>query len=102
MRHPRKEQGFSQEELAFRAGLHWTYMGGIERGGNNATLVTADEPARASIQKRVFAEGAERVLEEVVGTPPGRTRLAFQHLPPEDSLGPLAESGSTAGRYQEG
>ena len=42
----RKEQSFSQEEFAFRVGLHRTYMGDIERGEKNVTLVTADKLAR--------------------------------------------------------
>lgn len=34
----RKELGFSQEELAFRAGFHRTYIGMIERAERNITL----------------------------------------------------------------
>lgn len=40
-------------------------------------------------RKRDFARRAEEILGEVVGTPPGRMRLAFYHLAPEDSLGLL-------------
>ncbi len=46
MRQLRKEQGFPQEEFAFRVGLHRTYMGDIERGEKNVTLVTADKLAK--------------------------------------------------------
>lgn len=35
----RKRAGYSQEELAGRAGIHRTYIGGIERGERNPTLV---------------------------------------------------------------
>jgi transcriptional regulator with XRE-family HTH domain len=46
VRRLRREQGFSQEEFAFRVGLHRTYMGDIERGEKNVTLVTADKLAK--------------------------------------------------------
>lgn len=46
VRRLRKERGFSQEEFAFRVGVHRTYMGDIERGEKNVTLVTADKLAR--------------------------------------------------------
>ena len=34
----RKELGISQEELAYRAGVHRTYIGIIERAERNITL----------------------------------------------------------------
>ncbi len=46
VRRLRKERGFSQEEFAFRVGVHRTYMGDIERGEKNVTLVTADKLAK--------------------------------------------------------
>ncbi|PNW27815.1 helix-turn-helix domain-containing protein [Formosa algae] len=41
----RKEKGFSQEELAFRSGLHRTYIGMIERAEKNITLKNIEKIA---------------------------------------------------------
>jgi transcriptional regulator with XRE-family HTH domain len=38
VRELRLAKGLSQEELAFRAGMHRTYLGGIERGERNPAL----------------------------------------------------------------
>ena len=38
VRQLRIRKGWTQEQLAERAGRHWTYMGGIERGERNVTL----------------------------------------------------------------
>lgn len=46
VRQLREERGFSQEGFALRVGLHRTYMGDIERGEKNVTLVTADKLAK--------------------------------------------------------
>ena len=47
VRELRKARGLSQEELAHRAGIHWTYLGGIERGVRNPALVNIGRIARA-------------------------------------------------------
>ena len=41
----RKKKGLTQEELADRCGLHWTYIGGLERGERNPTLSTMQKIA---------------------------------------------------------
>lgn len=51
LRKLRKEKGLSQEELAFKAGLHRTYIGMIERSEKNITLL--------NINKIAFALGIE-------------------------------------------
>jgi len=38
VRRLRQAKGLSQEELAFRAGVHRTYLGSIERGERNPAL----------------------------------------------------------------
>lgn len=43
----RKEQGLSQEELASLAELHRTYIGMIERGEKNITLLNILKIAKA-------------------------------------------------------
>ena len=43
----REEKELSQEELAFRAGLHRTYIGMIERGEKNITLRNIEKIANA-------------------------------------------------------
>jgi len=43
----RRERGLSQEELAFRAGLHRTYVSSAERGQRNVSLVNIEKLCRA-------------------------------------------------------
>lgn len=43
----RKERGFSQEQLAEKAGLHRTYIGMIERAEKNITLCNIEKVANA-------------------------------------------------------
>jgi len=43
----RLAKGLSQEELAFRAGIHRTYLGGIERGERNPALKNISAIAEA-------------------------------------------------------
>jgi transcriptional regulator with XRE-family HTH domain len=47
VRELRLEHGWSQEDLAERAGLHRNYVGGIERGERNVGLDNIHKLARA-------------------------------------------------------
>ena len=40
IRQRRKELGWSQEELALKAGIDRSYVGGVERGERNITFLT--------------------------------------------------------------
>lgn len=42
----RRSLGMSQEELAFRCGVHRTYIGAIERGEKSPTLNTIERLAK--------------------------------------------------------
>ncbi len=43
----RTKNGWSQEELAFRSGLHRTYVSGVERGAWNPTILVLGRLAAA-------------------------------------------------------
>jgi len=47
IREQRQAKGYSQEELAFRAGLHRAYLGGVERGERNITVLNLEKIAIA-------------------------------------------------------
>lgn len=47
VRQRRRHLGLSQDQLAERCGLHRTYIGAIERGERNITLINAEKVARA-------------------------------------------------------
>ena len=43
----RNQKGWSQEDLAEKSGLHRTYIGSIERGGRNVSLINIEKIAKA-------------------------------------------------------
>lgn len=47
LRKLREEKGWTQEELADKAGMHFTYIGQIERGIRNPSLVNLERLAKA-------------------------------------------------------
>jgi len=47
VRSERKREGLSQEELTYRAGVHRTYIGMIERAAKNITLVNIEKVCKA-------------------------------------------------------
>ena len=47
LRHVRQEKGLSQEALALNCDLDRTYIGGVERGERNISLVNIHKIARA-------------------------------------------------------
>ena len=57
----RAERGLSQEGLAARAGLHRTYVGGIERGERNPTIRNLEQISRAlAVSLSVLVKGIDR------------------------------------------
>jgi transcriptional regulator with XRE-family HTH domain len=47
VRELRKQEGLSQEELSYKADLHRTYIGMIERAEKNITLINIEKIAKA-------------------------------------------------------
>jgi len=47
VRETRKKRRLTQEQLAFKAGLHRTYIGMIERAEKNVTLINIEKIANA-------------------------------------------------------
>jgi transcriptional regulator with XRE-family HTH domain len=42
----RKQRGLSQEELGWKAELHFTYIGAVERGERNCSIITLEKIAK--------------------------------------------------------
>jgi transcriptional regulator with XRE-family HTH domain len=60
LRELRKEKGFSQESLALSCELDRTYIGGIERGERNVSLINITKIAKAlGVPPKSLLEGIE-------------------------------------------
>jgi transcriptional regulator with XRE-family HTH domain len=71
VRELRTQRELSQEELAHRAELHYTYIGGIERGERNPALVNI---ARLANALDVSLAELFAALRQRVRTPAKRSR----------------------------
>ncbi len=61
----RKQRGLTQEELAEKAGLQNTYIGGIERGERNISLETLEKVAKGlEVNPIVFLEFTDVEIEK--------------------------------------
>jgi len=47
LRHLRQMKNWSQEQLAFEAGLHRTYISDLERGARNPSIMIIEKLAKA-------------------------------------------------------
>lgn len=47
LRRLRKDKGLSQEQFAFEANIHRTYISDIERGARNPTIMVVEKLAKA-------------------------------------------------------
>lgn len=65
VRRMRKARGWSQEEFADRVGVHRTYMGSMERGERNPSLVNIGRIAAG------LSVSLSTLMSEVEGRPDG-------------------------------
>lgn len=65
IRKKREELGISQEELADKAALHRTYIGDIERGERNVSLINIKKIANAlGIPLSILLNGFDELTSE--------------------------------------
>ena len=94
MRRYRKDAGLSQEQLAERAGLHRTYIGGIEQRRVNVSLKNIGKIAEA-----LEVDPAALFLETVPGDTTAAWREASRRI---DEAGGRLREADAAGRLREG
>lgn len=69
IRELRMSMGMSQEELAYNAGLHRTYMGQVERGKTNVSITNCAKVSGAlSISLSTLFEGIRLEESSVPGS----------------------------------
>lgn len=60
----RRQQGLTQEELAERAGVHWTYVSQLERGIKSPSLATIAALAESlKLPPHELLRAAEEAIE---------------------------------------
>ncbi|WP_103344165.1 helix-turn-helix domain-containing protein [Amycolatopsis sp. CA-126428] len=65
----RQQLGYTQELLAHHAGLHWTFIGQVERGRRNVTLHNILKLAAAlKVNPAVLVDGLEPPPSTAAGT----------------------------------
>ena len=68
IRRHRLEAGLSQEALAERSGLHWTYVSQVERGRRNVSVDVLRRPGAAlDVAAWELLRGAENAGDERPG-----------------------------------
>lgn len=83
----RRERGLSQEALAFEAGIHRTYVSGVERGIRNITLTVVAK----------FAAALKVLPHQLLEPLPGETGQAA-----EAELSPSRPASRSRNAEQEG
>jgi DNA (cytosine-5)-methyltransferase 1 len=79
VRRLREAKGISQEDLAFQAGLHRTYIGGVERAERNPTIQSA-----ARLAKALGVDVAE-LFDEITARPAPKTETEEVAVPAKRS-----------------
>ena len=71
LRDLRHQQGISQEKLAELAGLHRTYVGAVERGERNISLINLTALSIAlGVRLNTLVEGVDEINEPSGGVDP--------------------------------
>lgn len=89
VRELREGQRLSQEDLAERAQMHWTYVGGIERGERNVSVVNIEKLAVGlGISLAGLFEPFREVGAMVVSAPRSRAKRPDRRKVSERRRGP--------------